>query len=328
MIRTILRWLFVLVIGALIFAWILRGGPVRLWERITTFATPEWSWGEGVNIFSLKLPYQPDSLFSGITIDESGALYGADGSGELQDIEAALAELEAKARDVREFGAPSPYAGSVELRDAGARAETPGAEHLEIAATFASSPIAITNWSLQSALSGTRIYIPSGVSPFVVGTLNQLSPITLAAGDTALLTSGFSPVGASFKENACTGYLTQFQTFSPPLSRQCPLPADEMPRNASTIAQYGNVCVDFVHTLAPCTFHTGFLPQGAGASCAAFVGDALSHNGCVARHRNSPYFESDSWRVFLNAPSELWRNTHDVIRLLDADGRVVDVLSY
>lgn len=328
MLRRIFIWFFALALLALALAWVLRGGPERLWSRVTSFSTPEWSWGEGVNIFSLKLPYQPDTLFSGIDIDEGGALSGPDAQSEIQDIERTLAELEAKARDVRDFGAPSPYAGVVELRDAGARGDIAGGEHLELSAAFAPSPIPITGWSLQSALSGTRVFIPSGASPFIAGALNQLAPIALSPGDSALLTSGFSPVGASFRENVCTGYLSQFQTFTPPLAQNCPIPADDMPRNTQTLMQYGDACVDFVHTLPACRFYTGFLPRGAGQSCGQFVGEVLSHNGCVARHQGDPGFYTGSWRIFLNAPAELWRNTHDVIRLLDESGRVVDTLSY
>jgi hypothetical protein len=42
----------------------------------------------------------------------------------------------------------------------------------------------------------------------------------------------------------------------------------------------------------------------------------------------SASFGLNTWRLYLNAYGELWSNSHDVIRLLDAEGRTVDSLTY
>lgn len=333
MLRKTLISFFVLLIAALLFAWVLRGGPARIGEKVRALATPDITWGEGLNIFALKLPYQPENPIPTIEIGADGSLYGSDENGigaEVADIEAQLSTLEERAREMRDFGAPSPYANAVDLLDAGgALSGSPSSEYIQLAASYGNTgDIPITGWSVQSAISGVRVYIPSGANPFLVGTLSQLSPITLEPGASAVVVSGFSPVGASFRENACTGYLTQFQTFEPSLVESCPAPESEMPLSAETARLYGGACIDFVRTLPECRFYTGFMPRDTSPSCAAFVGDVLSHNGCVARHRSDPEFGRGMWRVFLNAPTELWRNTHDVLRLLDAEGRVVDTLSY
>jgi hypothetical protein len=39
-------------------------------------------------------------------------------------------------------------------------------------------------------------------------------------------------------------------------------------------------------------------------------------------------FRKNTWRLFLGVNELLWNNQHDVIRLLDASGRTVDVLVY
>ncbi len=37
---------------------------------------------------------------------------------------------------------------------------------------------------------------------------------------------------------------------------------------------------------------------------------------------------SASWHIYLNAGSNIWNDSHDVIELLDASGRIVDTVSY
>ena len=66
----------------------------------------------------------------------------------------------------------------------------------------------------------------------------------------------------------------------------------------------------------------------SGGTGYAFIRNSLTYNGCAARHSWRPSFSGDTWRIFFGAPSELWSNSHDVIRLLDNEGRVVDVWSY
>jgi hypothetical protein len=57
------------------------------------------------------------------------------------------------------------------------------------------------------------------------------------------------------------------------------------------------------------------------------VMQALSYNSCVRIHRTEAGFAGSTWRLYLAAPRPLWRE-HDVVRLLDPAGRIVDVLSY
>lgn len=329
-IRTILKVMFGIAILALIFAWVVRGGPGRLGERLKEFATPNVTWSNGIDLFSLRLPWQPENLFPTMDISKDGA-YGFSEEAELEYIENSLDELERKAREVREFGTPSPFSESVQLMDISGAAKngSPQEEYLQLAASYRNErPVSLAGWSLQSVVSGVRVYIPGAASPFVLGAINHLDPVALAPGEVAIVTSGFSPTGASFRENQCTGYLAQFQTFNPPLAERCPEPEDELPLTAENLRVYGDACIDLMHSLPTCRFYTGLLPQGTSPACSAFIGDALSYNGCLARHRHEADFHLGMWRIYLSAPAELWRNSHDVIRLLDAEGRTVDLLTY
>ncbi|MDP2649100.1 MAG: hypothetical protein Q8P19_04365, partial [bacterium] len=69
-------------------------------------------------------------------------------------------------------------------------------------------------------------------------------------------------------------------------------------------------------------------PAGISGTCRSFLANVLTYNGCVNVSKGGEVFASSSWRIFLNRTAELWSNSHDVIRLLDSEGRVVDVLSY
>jgi hypothetical protein len=204
-----------------------------------------------------------------------------------------------------------------------------GVEYVEILASHnATAPIDITGWSLQSAVTGVRAFIPRGSADFLMGTINVQEDIALSPGASAILSSGFSPVGTSFRENMCTGYLGSLQSFSPPLSENyCPSPRDMVPLTADNIRAYGDACLDYIRSQGGCQTPR-FAPSNVSPACIAAAMNTLSYNGCAMLYRNTANFAGSMWRVFLSSPDELWRNTHDIIRLLDTQGRVVDVLTY
>ncbi len=185
----------------------------------------------------------------------------------------------------------------------------------------------LSGWSLQSVLTGVRLYLPNAAPVFSLGNINEVAPVYLAPGEQAIISSSVSPVSVSFRENMCTGYLGQYQAFTPQLSRQCPSPQTELPMTPSNFAAYGDSCFDTLESLYACTF-PDVLPQSVSPECAAALRNTLSYTSCVVRHRSDPGFNSSTWRLFLGSPVEVWRNSHDTIRLLDAQGRTVDVYSY
>lgn len=332
-------FLFVgLVVLALVFAWIVRGGPSALANTIRGF----FSWGGGSEASEnteggfFSLPWSIP--FPTVQIGEDGGVFGLPGYSEHASLNAEYGDVADEYQDIarrteeaKVFGTPSPHAKKVYLSNIsrGAQSDSPREEYVSIAAGYGNTtPLNITGWSLQSVVSGIRVYIPSGVSPYVLGALNSASGIQLEPGASAVIASGSSPLGISFRENKCSGYLEQFQSFTPSLSAQCPTPSEEMPFSAANITMYGDACIDAVSSLPSCRFYTGILPQGVSGACSAFIGERLSYNGCVRQHKIDSDFFVNVWRVYLDSPVELWRNTHDVIRLLDAEGRTVDVLTY
>jgi len=189
------------------------------------------------------------------------------------------------------------------------------------------APVSITGWSLQSLYGHTRVVIPNGTRTFTMGQVSPATAISLNPGDDAVVATGVSPVGVSFKENLCTGYLGQFQTFLPSLEDRCPSAESEVLSEPATSRTADPACVAYARSLSSCRFPFGDPPTVSNL-CYAFIRNSLTYNSCVTRHSWRPSFSGSSWRVFLNQSKELWQADHDVVRLLDAQGRTVDVWTY
>jgi hypothetical protein len=310
--------------------WVIGGGPRRAYEEVTSFRILPFSTDTAVGF---RLPWQTDVLFAPITLPgmfEPGRQDLSDAEQELMELEAEYQRLSREANTSRGFGTPSPYSGTVSLvRDiSGVRGTEPNDEYVQISVDYrASTAVDISGWSLESALSGSKAYLPPIASAFVMGATNMTGPALIQPGGLAIVTTAASPVGASFRENLCSGYLDQFQSFSPQLGNECPSPSSVLPLTEENLWRYGDACFDVIATLYACRFPQD-IPDSVNPACRAFLTDALSYNGCVNRNRSTPGFEQNRWRLYLNGQSEIWRNSHDAIRLLDAQGKTVDVFVY
>ena len=282
----------------------------------------------------LNLPGQP-TVTGPSTIDTSGdggtgvAVNTLTTSEELSNLQDQYQQLSTAAKDPRNFGNPSPYKNKISFGLGDPQESSASIEYVTLAASYANSaPISLAGWTLQSAVTGLRTPLPHAAPGFVTGIVNTLQYPSLEPGATAYVVSGTSPVGVSIKENICTGYLAELQTCTPELSKQCPLGTDEMPLNAQNVANFGDGCIDYARSLPQCHF-PGLDPKPSVTdACSNFLLNRMTYNGCVAAHRNDINFYTGSWRLFLGSNAQLWRDTHDVIRLLDDQGRTVDVLTY
>jgi hypothetical protein len=101
--------------------------------------------------------------------------------------------------------------------------------------------------------------------------------------------------------------------------------------------RYGNIkldndeCYAFVQQIGSCNVPTDEQIDKAdiGGACLRFALNTLNYNDCVSLHRYDPYFEREGyWHIYLDERNELWRREREIIRLMDADDRVIDVLEY
>ncbi|HEY4517304.1 MAG TPA: hypothetical protein VJI74_00220 [Candidatus Paceibacterota bacterium] len=220
-------------------------------------------------------------------------------------------------------GATSSYSENVSLEQGSAGASKPGEEYLRLRAVGAS--VNITGWKLRSRTSGNAVTIGKGAALAYSAQVNYESDIILKSGDEALLTSGRSPVGVSFRTNICSGYFEQFQDFTPPLFSNCPLPRDELslvgPNNLS------DSCINVIESMPPCRMEIS-PPTDISPECSAFIIDKINYSQCVLNHKSDADFAGTEWRVFLNQDKELWKERRETIDLIDRSGTIVSTLTY
>lgn len=209
---------------------------------------------------------------------------------------------------------------------AGAKNSEPSEEYVRIVTNkSAHDPVTISGFGLYSNRLDKTSTIPRAVELLTLGVTAIKSEVHLPPNGRALITSSRSPVGSSFRVNMCTGYLEQFQTYTPSLRLECPEPITELER-VGPINEAA--CVDFVKKIPRCEIYKGTLPSTLSAACKAFVTEKLTYNTCALDHKNDTGFYKDEWRLFLDSTNELWKNSGEIIRLVDDAGKTVDSLSY
>lgn len=307
-------------------AWVAGGGPSKPISFAGPFITPITSpaviqsgYGDQVN------------LSAGATVNATRSnLFG---------IQRSITDLQKQVSDVKLFGDPSPYKGKVTIGwGSNVGSTDPKQEYITIkVAHDAPQNITITGWQVVSLSSDVSATIPKGTE-LLSSSGNTLAPIVLHPDDLVYLTTGESPVDVSFRENQCIGYYTHKQTFYPSLPQTCPDPRTEYDQyyTGNTFKDTG--CYNMVQKLNRCS-----IPEessGLSSSCYRFIDQHLSYSGCVATHRGDQYFWGSSWRVYLGRKEltknhdsyrtygELWKSSREGIKLLDENGKTVDLYQY
>ncbi|MFA6536448.1 MAG: hypothetical protein WCT25_03380 [Candidatus Paceibacterota bacterium] len=210
----------------------------------------------------------------------------------------------------------------------GAIASNPQQEYITIrAASNNAKGVNITGWKIASGATGNGYPIGGGTQIFRSGQLNSEGAIVLTPGERAIISTGRSPVGYSFRGNKCSGYLNQFQTFTPIINYQCPAARDaNIPLDPQS---FNDTCRDYIDRISLCQMPTEIFPFKAGNTCQDFITAHFNYNGCVDDHLNDTDFYSTSeWRVFLNRTDEIWKSKREIIKLIDSAGNTVDISSY
>lgn len=228
------------------------------------------------------------------------------------------------------FGTPSSYRGIVSMNYSvyGAGSTNPNNEYIKImVAQNAGVPVDLSGWTIESDASGNSAIIPKGTEVPTSGTINAVQDILLNPGTSALLISGQSPIGASFRENKCIGYFSTFQKFYPSLPQNCPTPANELTSFYGVDYIRDNACINYVKNLPRCQIELT-PPVGATSACQNFLVKYLNYNGCVDVHKNDSDFNGNAWRVYLGGTKSMWRTRNELIKLKDPSGKTVDAFSY
>ncbi len=313
-------WFFIGVFVFIFLIWIATGGPMHP----IAFSGPRLALpGQLGGGTYLSLPRSPYGI-GGTSNTElpgssagGGAINGSDSSG---------TTLVAGTT----FGDISPYRGIVSLEHSvsGAGSTDPKNEYIYLnMAPDASVPVDITGWILESDATGNSMTIPKGTETPTSGVVNAAQDIVLTAGQHAIIISGQSPIGASFRENKCIGYFSSFQRFTPSLPQNCPAPSDELSSFYGTGYIRDASCIDYVNSLPRCQAALT-PPLGSSSACQSFLVKYLNYNGCVDAHQSDADFKGNTWRVYLGRTDSMGRAQHEVVKLLDATGKTVDAFSY
>ena len=312
-------WFFVGVFVFIFLIWIATGGPTHpLAFTGPTLAEPG-ALGGGTY---LSLPTAPFSIIGSSDVSLPGSSSGSTGgSGSTP-----LPSLPTGTT----FGEVSPYRGIVTMSHyvSGAGATDPRNEYVQIrVAQNASVPVDLSGWTLASDATGNSVAIPKGTETPTSGIVNAAQDIVLTAGKQAIIISGQSPIGASFRENKCIGYFGSFQQFSPALPQNCPTPSTELSSFYGAGYIRDSACITYVNSLSRCQVALT-PPSGSSSACESFVETYLNYNGCVTTHRNDADFLGDTWRIYLGRSNSMWRTKNEVVKLLDSTGKTVDAFSY
>ncbi|MEK7587185.1 MAG: hypothetical protein AAB453_04945 [Patescibacteria group bacterium] len=146
-----------------------------------------------------------------------------------------------------------------------------------------------------------QIVIPDGAPTFISGQVNNLEPIWLALKEKIIINLGWSPVGVSFKENLCSGYLAETQSFIPKFNDACPRQSPP----AGCEAEFDSIpkCV------SPIKINRDFTPLCLEAVL------KLNYNDCLAENFNQKNFFGP-WRIYLNLENDFVVDKKKEIKLV------------
>ncbi|MEK9176832.1 MAG: hypothetical protein AAB923_00895 [Patescibacteria group bacterium] len=306
-----------LAIGLLIVlggVWIYSEGPASSEARSGPFLNLPWPLGPGGN--DLQVPF----------FTASSTSYGVGGGGD----SSSSGPLNILSRfGLGTITADSPYADKIYIGSTDVWAKDPKLEYIALEASGQlDKPVTVTGWSLIGS-SGVVVKVGQAADLPFLGTVNAQGPITMGPRARVYLVTGRSPNGTSFRLNQCTGYFAQNQYFTPSLPIECPTPGYEFDQVFShNLNEANDACVDTVNSLGRCAFIGAAPTVNIGSACQYLILNILSYNGCINVHKSDPGFYKNEWRVYFGRDQELWKNSRDEIRLLDENGKVVDVMSY
>ncbi len=324
-------WFFIGIFVFIFIIWIATGGPLRSPEvNVPAVPTLTGSSTLAGGATYLQLPRAPygvgnqDVCLPGSTSCGSG-YDGSGGSG--------VAEPTTFPSGVPgvTFSPPSPYRNIVSLSNyvSNASSSDPRNEYVQIhVAQNAGGPVDITKWVLQSGATGNAEIIPKGTIVPTSGVVNATNDIVLQPGDSAIIVSGESPVGASFRENKCIGYFSGFQVFSPPLPQNCPTASSDLSSFYGTPYIHDPSCIDYTNSLSRCQPAVTTQSSNLSLTCQDFLERYVNYNGCLSAHSNDPDFSGTTWRIYLGRKTSMWRSRYDVVELLDDRGKTVASFNY
>jgi len=215
------------------------------------------------------------------------------------------------------------------LKTRRARETNPDEEYLEIKADKKNkSSLKITGWKLKGK-TGLDVVIGKGAFYIYASAASQpQEDIYLKPGEKAVIVTGKSSLGTSFKMNKCVGYFEQFHEFTPELDTECPLLRDdEPPANLINNDQ----CLDYIDRVSSCQTVVSIPYKYSiklSSSCHDYITQNANYKTCLEKHKDDSDFYLPEWRIYLDRSEELWKKKRETITLYDGKNNIIDSQSY
>ena len=213
------------------------------------------------------------------------------------------------------------------LKTRRAKEADPDQEYVEIKTDKKNkNSVKITGWKLKGK-TGLDIAIGKGASYIYTNVADQpQEDIYLKPGEKAIIVSGKSPLGTSFKLNKCIGYFEQFHEFTPEINTECPLLRDEdLPDNLN------DTCLDYIDRVSSCQTVVSIPYKYSfklSSSCQDYVTQNANYKTCLDNHKEDDDFYLPGWRIYLDRSEELWKKKRETITLYDEKNNIIDSKSY
>ena len=305
---------FVFIIIILAFVWLFTGGPLRPSSKSGWF---------------LNKPQQKASQETKKQTEEILGTKSSDPSKEAAQNFSSRQSSSAKSKVQSSSSQSSVRPDFATLKKRRAKETNPDEEYLEIKADKKNkSSLKITGWKLKGK-TGLDVVIGKGAFYIYASAASQpQEDIYLKPGEKAVIVTGKSSLGTSFKMNKCVGYFEQFHEFTPELNTECPLLRDdEPPANLINNDQ----CLDYIDRVSSCQTVISIPYKYSfklSSSCQDYVTQNANYKTCLEKHKDDSDFYLPEWRIYLERSEELWKKKRETITLYDGKNNIIDSKSY
>ena len=305
---------FVFIIIILAFVWLFTGGPLRPSSKSGWF---------------LNKPQQKAAQETKKQTEEILGTKSSDPSKEAAQNFSSRQSSSAKSKVQSSSSQSSVRPDFATLKKRRAKETNPDEEYLEIKADKKNkSSLKITGWKLKGK-TGLDVVIGKGASYIYASAASQpQEDIYLKPGEKAVIVTGKSSLGTSFKMNKCVGYFEQFHEFTPELDTECPLLRDdEPPANLINNDQ----CLDYIDRVSSCQTVVSIPYKYSfklSSSCQEYVTQNANYKTCLEKHKDDSDFYLPGWRIYLERSEELWKKKRETITLYDGKNNIIDSKSY
>ncbi len=215
----------------------------------------------------------------------------------------------------------SPYFHQVRFGGASPSYGYSGVGQISLYTSFSdpSTTIDVTGWRVK-ATQGSE-FVPQAINLYDPSGLAVAGDIRMKSGDYVNMYSSSAPF--NLRLNKCIGYIAlQNQQFNPALPQDCPYIDQSQVQNLS------GACQNFVYSVGGCSQPNVSDPAYPhnDPACDRFVQSHFTYYSCFDQHSGDPDFLSNEIRVWTGY--DPLNPYHDKVQLLDANGLLVDYLSY